>query len=71
MAVITIPKPLRDILGDDATESLTEGLGIDFPARQDAIVEERFESRLTEEVGNVNERLTEENKYLLTRPLLR
>ncbi len=63
MAVITIPKPLRDKLGDEATEGLTDVIKeIDISARQDAIAiaEERLERRLTEDIGKVNERLTEE-----------
>jgi bifunctional DNA-binding transcriptional regulator/antitoxin component of YhaV-PrlF toxin-antitoxin module len=56
MGVIAIPRPLRDRLGDDATESLTEIIReIDLEARKDALAlaEERFERRLTEEMGKV------------------
>ncbi len=61
MGVIAIAKPLRDRLGDEATESLTEIIReLDLEARKDALAlaEERFERRLTEEIAKVNERLT-------------
>jgi len=62
--VIAIPKPLRDKLGDEATEAFTDVVReIDFEAhgaRKDAIdiVEERFERRLVEETGKINERIS-------------
>jgi hypothetical protein len=61
MSVIAIPKPLRDKLGDEATEAFTDIVReIDFEARKDAIdiVEERFERRLTEETAKTNERIS-------------
>jgi len=63
LVLITIPKPLRDKLGEEATEAFTEVVkALDLEARKEALVlaEERFERRLTEEIGKVNERLTEE-----------
>ncbi len=58
MAVITIPKPLRDKLGEDATDALVEVVKeVDLSARQEAILiaEERLERRLTEETGKLRE----------------
>jgi len=63
LVFITIPKALRDRLGEEATEAFTEVVkALDLEARKEALVlaEERFEKRLTEEIGKVNERLTEE-----------
>lgn len=60
MPVISIPKPLRDKLGEEATEALTEVIrAIDLDARKDALAisEERFERRLTEEIGKVNKEI--------------
>jgi len=54
MAVITIPSALKNKLGDEATEAIVELIKeIDLEARKDgiAIVEERFERRLSEEFG--------------------
>jgi hypothetical protein len=61
MGVITIPKSLRDSLGEEASESLAEIIkAVDLDARKDAlaIAEERFERRLTEETAKINERIT-------------
>lgn len=63
MSVITPPQPLRDKLGESATEAFVEVVReVDLSARQEAILiaEERFERRLTEETGKTNERITEE-----------
>lgn len=67
MSVITIPKPLRDKLGDEAAESFVTLLKeIEFEGRKDALViaEEKFERRLSEEItrldSRINQRITEE-----------
>ncbi len=63
MAVLDIPKPLREKLGEEATDAFVHIVkDIDLNARQDAILiaEERLERRLTEEIGKVNERITSE-----------
>jgi bifunctional DNA-binding transcriptional regulator/antitoxin component of YhaV-PrlF toxin-antitoxin module len=63
MSVITIPKPLRDKLGDEAAESFAMLLKeVEFEGRKDALViaEERFERRLSEEVAKINQRITDE-----------
>ncbi len=64
MAVITIPKPLREKLGDEATDAFTEVIKeIDLDARKEAlgIAEERFEKRLSEETGKL--RVVEGKKW--------
>ncbi len=56
MAVISIPKALRDKLGEEATEALTDMIReIDLEARKDslALAEERLERRLTEESSKI------------------
>ncbi|MEO5360577.1 MAG: hypothetical protein H7843_09025 [Nitrospirota bacterium] len=78
MAVITIPRSIRERLGDDANEDFAVPINdIDIGARKDAIAiaEERFERRLVEEsnklrlelrleIGKVNDRITEESGKL-------
>jgi len=54
--VITAPKPLRDRLGDDGIDSLIELLNeVEKSSRESSIifVEEKFEKRLSEEIGKV------------------
>jgi bifunctional DNA-binding transcriptional regulator/antitoxin component of YhaV-PrlF toxin-antitoxin module len=56
MPVITIPKALRERLGDEAVESFVLLLKeIEHEGRKDALVlaEERFERRLSEEVTSL------------------
>ena len=56
MAVISIPKVLRDKIGEEATDALTEVIkSIDTEARKEALAlaEERLERRLTEENGKI------------------
>lgn len=63
MAVIAIPKPLRDKLGDEGTDAFVQIVKeIDSSARLDTlgVVEERFERRLSEENAKTNNRITEE-----------
>jgi len=63
MGVIAIPKPLRERLGDEGTDAFVEVIKeIDLDARKDSLslAEERFEKRLTQEIGKLNERLTQE-----------
>ncbi|KWT89820.1 LA_3696 family protein [Candidatus Magnetominusculus xianensis] len=78
MSVITIPRSIRERLGDDASEDFAALINdIDIGARKDAIAiaEERFERRLVEEssklrlelrleIGKVNDRITEESGKL-------
>ncbi|MBF0458800.1 MAG: DUF1640 domain-containing protein [Nitrospirae bacterium] len=72
MSLITIPRSIRERLGDEASEDFALLINdIDIGARKDAIAiaEERFERRLVEEssklrleirteIGKVNERIT-------------
>ena len=63
MSVIAIPKSLRDRLGDEGSEGLVEIISaIDERAREDSLrlLSERFERRLSEEIGKVNQRISEE-----------
>ncbi|MCG6553959.1 MAG: hypothetical protein L7F77_16680 [Candidatus Magnetominusculus sp. LBB02] len=56
MAVITIPRSIRERLGDAASEDFAGLINdIDLGARKDAIAiaEERFERRLVEESGKL------------------
>jgi cell division septum initiation protein DivIVA len=56
MGVITVPKALRDKLGNDGADAFVEVIKeIDLDARKDALAlaEERFERRLTEEFGKL------------------
>lgn len=56
MPIVVIPKPLRDRLGDEASEGLSTLLtDIDQAARKDALVlaEERLERRLSEEMAKL------------------
>ncbi|MBI5186123.1 MAG: hypothetical protein HZA01_10420 [Nitrospinae bacterium] len=60
MPVITIPKALREKLGDYASEALGDFVKeIDLDARKDALAlaEERLEKKLAIEIGKVNEQL--------------
>lgn len=56
MPVITIPKALRDKLGDEAAESFAMLLKeVEHEGRKDALVlaEEKFERRLSEEIASL------------------
>jgi bifunctional DNA-binding transcriptional regulator/antitoxin component of YhaV-PrlF toxin-antitoxin module len=56
MSVITIPRSIRERLGDEASEDFVALINdIDIGARKDAIAiaEERFERRLVEESGKL------------------
>lgn len=61
MPVITIPKALRDRLGDEGSDALVDLMNaVIDQTRTDtwALIGERFERRLTEEFSKVNERFT-------------
>jgi hypothetical protein len=63
MSILTVPKVLREKLGDDGTDALVELLNqASGHTKADVLgfVEEKFERRLTEEVAKFNERLTTE-----------
>ena len=62
MPVITIPKVIREKLGEDGAEALTKLLNeIEERAKEDNIrlVEEKFEKRLAEEIGKVRVEIAE------------
>ena len=63
MEIITIPRVLREKLGDNGADSLVELLNrVSNHTRDDVLtfVEEKFEHHLSKEIGKVNERITEE-----------
>jgi hypothetical protein len=63
VAVISIPKGLRERLGDDGVDALVEVLSQVEASARDAsilVVEERFERRVSEEGAKINMRITEE-----------
>ncbi|MBC8183160.1 hypothetical protein H8E88_18810 [candidate division KSB1 bacterium] len=63
MPVLTIEKPLKQVLGDEGSDSLVRLLNqIQKEQKEDVLefVEEKFERRLSEEISGINERITEE-----------
>jgi len=67
MAVITVPKVLREKLGEDGADSLIELINkADTGVKEDVLVfvEEKFERRLAEELSKVNEKIAETNTTL-------
>ncbi|MBD3387304.1 DUF1640 domain-containing protein [candidate division KSB1 bacterium] len=63
MPIITVEKPLKDKLGDEAVDSLIRLINESQTEQKAGIlefVEEKFERRLTTEIGKVNERMTQE-----------
>ncbi|MDZ7721521.1 MAG: hypothetical protein U5R06_01535 [candidate division KSB1 bacterium] len=64
MPILTVEKPLREKLGEDASESLLRLVNQSVEQRKHEMlefVEEKFERRLTEEISKVNERITTES----------
>jgi hypothetical protein len=60
MPVVTVGKPLRDKLGDDGVDSLIELINQSNTEQKNDIlefVEEKFERRLSEEIGQVRTEL--------------
>ncbi len=63
MSVVTIPKLLREKLGDDATEGLVQFINEATKDARDNVIllaEEKFEKRLTQETSRLEKRITEE-----------
>ncbi len=63
MAVIAIPKSIRDILGDEGSDDLVEIFDKVSEDKKNNIivfVEEKFERRLTEETSRLDKRISEE-----------
>jgi len=62
MTIVSVGKPLREKLGDDAVDSLVELLNKSQEQQKNGIlqfVEEKFERRLTEEISKLEVRLTD------------
>ena len=60
MAIITVPKRLRDVLGEEASEALVNMLNEQGNETKNSVIETaalRFEKRLTEEVSGIREDL--------------
>jgi len=63
MAIVTVPRVLRERLGDEGVDSWVDLINrADQRAKEDTLtfVEEKFERRLAEEIGKVNQRISEE-----------
>jgi gas vesicle protein len=63
MAVITVPKVLREKLGEDGADTLVELINLANQKVKEDVIElsaEKFERRLTEEMAKVNQRITDE-----------
>jgi VIT1/CCC1 family predicted Fe2+/Mn2+ transporter len=63
MAVITVPKVLREKLGEDGADGLVELINLANQKVKEDVIElsaEKFERRLTEEMAKVNQRITDE-----------
>ncbi len=62
MAIITVPKPLREKLGDEGSDALVELLNKTGDRQKEDVlefVEEKFERRLSEEVGKLRGEIQE------------
>ncbi len=62
MAIIAVPRPLRDKLGEEAADAPVQVLNQvteDNRANTLLFVEEKFERRLSEEMSRLNQRITE------------
>jgi len=67
MPIINIPKVIREKLGDDGSEAIIELFNeIEEGIKRDsiAIVEEKFERRLSEELGKVRVEIAETKTFL-------
>ncbi len=67
MAVISVPKSLREQLGDQGADDLIELLNRALDESRDgtlALAEEKFERRLSEESSKLNQRISEEANRL-------
>ena len=63
MAVIAIPKVLREKLGEDGADSLVELINLSDQKVKEDVIElsaEKFERRITEEVAKLDKRITDE-----------
>ena len=61
MAVIAVPRPLREKLGEEGTDALVTLINEAGESNKKSVievVEERFERRLAEEIGKVREEIS-------------
>lgn len=69
MAVITVPRPLREKLGEEGTDALVALIneaGENNKQSVIEVVEERFERRLIEEIGKLRLEMTDGTSKLRT-----
>jgi bifunctional DNA-binding transcriptional regulator/antitoxin component of YhaV-PrlF toxin-antitoxin module len=62
MAVITVPRPLREKLGEEGTDALIALINEAGENNKQSVIEvvaERFERRLAEEIGKLRAEITE------------
>ncbi len=67
MAVISVPRSLREQLGDQGADDLVDLLNRALGESRDgtlALAAEKFERTLSEEIAQVNQRITEETNRL-------
>ena len=65
MPIISIPKPLREKLGEDGTDALVQVLNENEKEMRSSVVdfaEQRFEKHLTEEIAGVRIELSDAEK---------
>jgi len=69
MPVVAVGKPLREKLGDDGVDSLVQLINQSQAEHKNDIlkmVEEKFERRLSEEIGSVLVKIAETKSELMT-----
>jgi hypothetical protein len=69
MALVTVPRPLREKLGDEASEALVQLLNEAGLKTRDNVIElasERFERRLAEELAKIRTEMAEMKATLRT-----
>ena len=67
MAIISVPKPLRDKLGEEGSDALISLMNQQSESAKGDVIEiagEKFERRLSEEMAKVNERFSEVNERI-------
>ena len=70
MPIVSVEKPLREKLGDDATDSLVHLINqAQNDQKKDVLtfVEDKFERRLSEEIGKVDNRIKDVEGSLLAK----
>ena len=72
MPILTVPRPLEEQLGTEATNGLVEILNeMEKAAKEDVILiaEQKYERRLTEETAKLDKRITDEMAKLRSQDL--